>query len=60
MIGDKAVDVELGRRLGGRSVLVLTGEGTATAEGLSAEARPDYIARGVYDAVQWLVFGACP
>jgi len=60
MIGDKAVDVELGRRLGGRSVLVLTGEGTATAEGLSAEARPDYIARDVYDAVQWLIFGACP
>ncbi len=60
MIGDKAVDVELGRRLGGRSVLVLTGEGTATAAVLSAEARPDYIARGVYDAVQWLIFGACP
>ncbi len=60
MIGDKAVDVELGRRLGGRSVLVLTGEGTATAAALSAEARPDYIARGVYDAVQWLIFGACP
>jgi histidinol-phosphate phosphatase family protein len=60
VIGDKAVDIELGRRLGGRSVLVRSGEGRKTESELSAAARPDYIAEGVYDAVQWLGFGARP
>ncbi|HET8761758.1 MAG TPA: HAD family hydrolase [Nitrospiria bacterium] len=58
MIGDKPVDLELGRRLGGRSVLVRSGEGEKTAAELDAAPGPDYIARDVYDAVQWLVFGA--
>lgn len=57
MIGDKAVDIELGRRLGGRSILVRSGEGEKTESELSAVERPDYIARDVYDAVQWLGFG---
>ncbi|MFZ5862133.1 MAG: D-glycero-alpha-D-manno-heptose-1,7-bisphosphate 7-phosphatase [Nitrospirota bacterium] len=60
MIGDKSVDMELGRRLGGLAVLVRSGEGTKTESELSASARPDYIARDVYDAVQWLGFGARP
>jgi D-glycero-D-manno-heptose 1,7-bisphosphate phosphatase len=57
MIGDKPVDIELGRRLGGLAVLVRTGEGEKTAAELSSGARPDYIARHVYDAVQWLGLG---
>jgi histidinol-phosphate phosphatase family protein len=57
MIGDKPVDIELGRRLGGRSIVVRSGEGEKTVAELSAVERPDYIARDVYDAVQWLGFG---
>jgi ribonucleotide monophosphatase NagD (HAD superfamily) len=58
MIGDKPVDLELGRRLGGRSVLVRSGEGEKTVTELDASLRPDYVARDVYDAVEWLVFRA--
>jgi histidinol-phosphate phosphatase family protein len=60
VIGDKAADLELGRRLGGRSILVRSGEGRKTESELSAAAGPHYIAEGVYDAVQWLGFGARP
>jgi histidinol-phosphate phosphatase family protein len=60
VIGDKAVDLELGRRLGGRSILVRSGEGRKTESELSAAVRPHYIAEDVYDAVQWLGFGARP
>lgn len=55
-IGDKMADIELGRRLGGLSVLVRTGEGAKTEAGLDALQRPDYIARDLHDAVQWLGF----
>jgi histidinol-phosphate phosphatase family protein len=54
-IGDKAADLDLGRRLGGLAVLVRTGEGEKTMKGLLASDRPDYIARDVDDAVQWLL-----
>jgi histidinol-phosphate phosphatase family protein len=59
-IGDKPVDLELGRRLGGLAVLVRTGEGEKTEKGLTGAVRPDYIAHDVYEAVQWLVCGARP
>ncbi|MEW6683063.1 MAG: lipopolysaccharide heptosyltransferase II [Nitrospirota bacterium] len=55
-IGDKAVDIELGSRLGGLSILVQTGHGTRTESDLADGPRPDYIARDLYDAVQWLGF----
>lgn len=60
MIGDKPVDMELGRRLGGRTILVRSGEGQKTEAELSASMRPDYIADTIYDAVQWLGFGDRP
>jgi D-glycero-D-manno-heptose 1,7-bisphosphate phosphatase len=57
-IGDKAVDLEMGRRLGGLAILVRTGEGEKTVADLDESNRPDYIAEDVYDAVQWLIFNA--
>lgn len=60
MIGDKAADIEMGRRLGGRSILVRTGYGVQTESGLDNASRPDYIARDLHDAVQWLGFGTRP
>lgn len=56
VIGDKSVDLELGRRIGGRAILVRTGWGPTTEAALSAAERPDFIARDVFDAVQWLAF----
>lgn len=46
VIGDKAGDIELGRRVGAHTLLVRTGYGTKTAaalEGAAPEARPDQI-----------------
>jgi ribonucleotide monophosphatase NagD (HAD superfamily) len=55
MIGDKPADVALAHRLGGRAVLVLTGHGKQTDMEWTDEPRPHYIARDVYDGVQWLI-----
>jgi histidinol-phosphate phosphatase family protein len=57
MIGDKAADIELGSRLGGLSILVRTGHGAQADSSLADGLRPDYIARDLYEAVQWLGFG---
>ncbi len=55
MIGDQPADVALAHRLGGRAVLVLTGHGKRTDLEWADEPRPHYIARDVYDGVQWLI-----
>jgi len=59
MIGDRRTDIEFARRLGGRAVLVLTGEGQNTAAAWDDRTPPDYIANTVYEAVQWLVYSPC-
>jgi D-glycero-D-manno-heptose 1,7-bisphosphate phosphatase len=46
-IGDKAIDVECGRRAGTRTILVLTGEGRA-----QQNAKPDFCAEDITDAVR--------
>ena len=50
VIGDKACDIELGRRVGAKTFLVRTGYGTQVdAEGIVV---PDYVVDGLEDAVQ--------
>jgi D-glycero-D-manno-heptose 1,7-bisphosphate phosphatase len=52
-IGDKACDVDLGRTLGGATILVLTGYGAEHLErGL---ARPDFVACDLNEAVEVVV-----
>jgi D-glycero-D-manno-heptose 1,7-bisphosphate phosphatase len=46
MIGDKAVDVECGRRAGARTILVLTGYGA------EQDCAPDYRVRDVVEAME--------
>ena len=53
-IGDKATDVECGRRAGTRTILVRTGYGAAT-ERDPAFQTPDYVANDVPAAVAWLL-----
>ena len=43
MIGDSARDLEAGRRVGARPILVSTGKGVATQERLLAEGRDDHL-----------------
>lgn len=48
-IGDKAADMECGRRAGTRTILVRTGYGTAQ------ECEADYFAADLADAVEWVL-----
>jgi D-glycero-D-manno-heptose 1,7-bisphosphate phosphatase len=53
-IGDKASDVECGRRARTRTILVRTGYGTATERDPDFNA-PDFVAGDVPEAVNWLL-----
>ena len=57
MVGDSATDMECAQNAGcGRSVLVLTGKGTSACKRLDQlKLSPDYIARDLFAAVQWIV-----
>ncbi len=56
MVGDTVSDVDAGRRVGCRTVLVLTGYGIETRETFkSLHFQPDYIAAGLVDAVKWIL-----
>jgi D-glycero-D-manno-heptose 1,7-bisphosphate phosphatase len=52
IIGDKACDIELGKPLGIRTILVKSGYGAGQAASLSNAA--DYIAESIDDAAKWL------
>lgn len=52
VIGDKACDVEMARRLGCRSILVSTGAGE---DGAACEVEPDYRAEGLLEAARIIV-----
>lgn len=51
MIGDKRIDVEMGKNEGCKSVLVLTGNGMKEKN----SAKPDYFAKDLVDAAQWII-----
>ncbi len=57
MVGDRGKDIEFGRRIGAKGILVLTGYGKGEMEfGRSQwKADPDYIGRDLYEAVQWIL-----
>lgn len=51
VVGDMSSDVEMGRRAGSKTILVLTGYGEDTrAQGVKA----DFVARDLLDAVRWI------
>jgi D-glycero-D-manno-heptose 1,7-bisphosphate phosphatase len=52
VIGDKPSDIEAGRAVGARTVLVLTGEGAASA---AAGTRADHVVADLTDAAELLV-----
>jgi D-glycero-D-manno-heptose 1,7-bisphosphate phosphatase len=54
-IGDSARDIEAGRRAGCRGVWVRTGHGAKAAALPAGEARPDYVADNLSEAVTWLL-----
>lgn len=59
VVGDKASDVLMAKRLGLRSVLVLTGKGGEELEKLRAEGMlPDYVAEDLFEAAWWIISDA--
>ena len=57
VIGDRFVDITAARRVGARSVMVLTGVGRRELEDeeVSGIAQPDHVAENAYDAVRWIL-----
>ncbi len=57
MIGDRFNDIEFGHNLGMRAVLVLTGYGKGEYEYQrdNCKAKPDFIARDLYEAIEWIL-----
>lgn len=51
VIGDRRLDVLLGRAVGSRAILVRTGHGPEAMDG----ARPDYEAATLHEAVRWIL-----
>ena len=49
MVGDSSMDIELAKRAGLKSVLVMTGLGGTDNK---YDAKPDYTAKNLYEAVQ--------
>jgi len=56
-IGDRMIDVEFGRRIKAKSILVLTGYGQKEWEPNRdrLEVTPDYVAQDLFEAVQWIL-----
>jgi D-glycero-D-manno-heptose 1,7-bisphosphate phosphatase len=56
MVGDKVSDLDAGRQVGCRAVLVLTGYGERTREtSKNSNLQPDHISTDLYDAVEWIL-----
>ncbi len=57
MVGDKISDVEFGKKLGARGVMVLTGYGRGEHEFQRAgwTVHPDFLAGDLYDAALWIL-----
>ncbi len=56
IVGDKVSDLDAGRRVGCRTVLVLTGYGEQARETLNNSIfQPDYISPDLSDAVKWIL-----
>jgi len=56
-IGDRGADIELGRQVGAKGILVLTGYGKGEWEYHRDQwkVKPDYVARDLHEAVQWII-----
>jgi D-glycero-D-manno-heptose 1,7-bisphosphate phosphatase len=57
MVGDRGADIQMAKEFGGKGILVLTGYGKGEYKYLSHawEFKPNYIAKDLYDAVEWIL-----
>ena len=57
MVGDRGMDIEFGRQVGAKAILVLTGYGKGEWEYFRNQWRvtPNYVAEDLFEAAQWIV-----
>jgi D-glycero-D-manno-heptose 1,7-bisphosphate phosphatase len=57
MVGDRGMDIEFGRQVGAKAILVLTGYGKGEWEYFRDQWKvtPDYVAQDLFEAAQWIV-----
>jgi D-glycero-D-manno-heptose 1,7-bisphosphate phosphatase len=60
VVGDKWLDVELGRRIGGRGILVRTGLGAAEEGRAPADVKADAIVDNLAAAASWILRNPSP
>jgi D-glycero-D-manno-heptose 1,7-bisphosphate phosphatase len=56
-IGDRGSDIEFGRRIRVKTIMVLTGYGKEELEHIGDQwkSKPDYVVQDLYEAVQWIL-----
>jgi len=55
VIGDRALDRELAFNIGAKAIMVMTGYGVLEVNALNPDRKPDYVARDLLSAVQWIL-----
>lgn len=57
MVGDSPADIQLGKRMGGKSILVLTGYGRGEYEYNRStwKEQPDHVCKNLTEAVEWII-----
>lgn len=55
VIGDKLTDLEAGKRVRARTILVLTGYGASETQKISSELMPNFIAQNFTEVVNWII-----
>jgi len=55
IIGDKLIDIEAGKKVGAKTILVLTGYGRKERAGIRPENTPDFVAGELNQAVNWIL-----
>ena len=53
MVGDKATDIEAGKRAGTKTIFLLSGRGKDEKERLTE--KPDHITGNLFEAVKWII-----
>lgn len=55
IIGDKLSDIEAGRMVGTKTILVLTGYGLEESKKINPDQKPDFIAANIDIAADWII-----
>lgn len=55
VVGDKLTDILAGKKCNCKTILVLTGDGKKEKRNITGKTKPDFIARNLNEAVNWII-----